>query len=444
MAGADDAMQARRVLIVSRESPPSLGPPTIRIAKLAKYLPTFGWEPVILSAPTDHAWFIDRELEADVGSAEILRVPRLLARAIHPTAGVRRGSDGTEPSMNRAWRTVVRLRSSAARNLLVPDGSVLWAIPAARRAAQLVDEFDAVLTSAPPYSTHLVGNTLRTRHGIPWVADYRDNWTTNPMHRRNPLVHALNTRLERRFMTNAGAVVVVSDAAGREIAARFPGVATRTVVAMNGYDLDDLPPEAPRPLEFEIVHAGTLDERRDPRPFFVALGRLAGRDGGFAGTTRLRLIGSAPEWAIESARSSLGAGRVTYDGLVSHREALVRASKAAVLLGLTTVAEAGTAGLTSKVFEYLALGRPILMLAPHGPGRDLISSSGAGLVADPDDIPGIEEALRQLHSEWAAGVTRAASPEVLAPLTRLETARHVALALDAACHLQGLTRRRRG
>jgi glycosyltransferase involved in cell wall biosynthesis len=442
VAAADTGPQRRRVLIVSRESPPSLGPPTIRVAKLAKYLPDFGWEPVILSAPTDHAWFVDHELEADVGSVKTIRVPRLFARAIHPTAGVGRGPNATEPTMSRARRTVVRLRSTVARDLLVPDGSVLWAIPAARQAVRLVGEFDAVLTSAPPYSTHLVGNMLCARQGLPWVADYRDNWTTNPMHRRNPVLHALNKRLERRFMATAGAVVVVSDAAGDEIAAEFPGVASRTFVAMNGYDPDDIPPRAPRPNEFEIVHAGTLDERRDPRPFLEALRRLAVRDSEFAESTRLHLIGVAPEWAVQAARSSLAEGRVTYDGLLSHREAMIRASRAAVLLGLTTAAEAGTAGLTSKVFEYLALERPVLMLAPDGPARALISTSGAGLVAGPDDVPGIEAALARLHHEWASGVVRAASPDVLARLTRQQTARHVALALDAACDRQGSKRRR--
>jgi glycosyltransferase involved in cell wall biosynthesis len=211
---------------------------------------------------------------------------------------------------------------------------------------------------------------------------------------------------------------------------------------MNGYDPDDIPPRAPRPNEFEIVHAGTLDERRDPRPFLEALRRLAVRDSEFAESTRLHLIGVAPEWAVQAARSSLAEGRVTYDGLLSHREAMIRASRAAVLLGLTTAAEAGTAGLTSKVFEYLALERPVLMLAPDGPARALISTSGAGLVAGPDDVPGIEAALARLHHEWASGVVRAASPDVLARLTRQQTARHVALALDAACDRQGSKRRR--
>lgn len=433
MREADSQARRRRLLIVSRESPPSLGPPTIRVTKLAKYLPDFGWDPVILSAPVDHAWYIDPDLEADIGSVEVVRVPRLLARVAHPTAGVGRESDVAAPKIGRARRIVVRLRAGTARTLLVPDASVLWAIPAARRAARLRVAYDAVLTSAPPFSTHLVGEWLRKRHGLPWVAEYRDNWTANPLHRRNPLLHELNTRIERRFMSHAGAVVVVSDAAADEIAIRFPGVADRTFVAMNGYDPDDIPPQAPRPTEFEIVHAGTLDERRDPRAVFEALRRLAADDAGFAASVRLRLLGTVPPWAVALAREALGIGRVTYDGLVSHHEALVRASRAAVLLGLTTTAEAGTAGLTSKLFEYLALRRPILMLAPDGPARGLIAASDAGLVVGPDDIPGIMDALRLLHAEWEAGVTRVASPEILASLTRRETARHVAAALDAAC-----------
>jgi glycosyltransferase involved in cell wall biosynthesis len=236
--------------------------------------------------------------------------------------------------------------------------------------------------------------------------------------------------------------VVVSDAAAVELGEAFPGIASRLHVAPNGYDPDDLPEPAPRPALFEITYAGSLYERRDPSPFLAALAGLMAASPQMREATRLRLMGRVEGRIVEEARASIGAERVVFDGLLPHRETLSRASRAAVLLGITTSAEAGGAGFTSKIFEYLGLQRPVLMLAPAGPARDLVVRSGGGLVADPGDAPAISAALAQLFDEWAAGSERRSDPAVLAGLTRRATARAVAGALDDAVAAAAAARRK--
>ena len=152
----------RRLLLISRELPPAIGPHPIRVAKLAKYLPAFGWRPTILTVPVDHAWATDDTLLADLDGIDVIRVPRLLSRVAPPATGNR----GTGTRAHDAG-TGTRARTGLARRLLLPDRDVLWAIPAARAAARLADRFDAVMTTAPPFSTHLVGYWLSRRHGLP-------------------------------------------------------------------------------------------------------------------------------------------------------------------------------------------------------------------------------------------------------------------------------------
>ena len=147
---------------------------------------------------------------------------------------------------------------------------------------------------------------------------------------------------------------------------------------------------------------------------------------------RLRLMGHVADWVVQGAGTAIGVERVTFDGLLPHREALARAARAAVLLGITTRAEAGGVGFTSKLFEYLGLQRPVLMLAPAGPARDLVHRSGGGLVADPGDVSSIACAMKQLFDEWASSTERKSDQTVLAGLTRRATAEAVAGALDAA------------
>lgn len=433
--------ERRRVLIVSRELPPSIGPHPIRVAKLAKYLPEFGWDPTILSVPSDHVVDRDELLVSELGETPIIRVPRLMARLAPPATSARNLQASTPATAPTPDSSRPRLKNRIVRALLIPDSSILWAWPAARRAAAIATQFDAVFTTAPPFSTHLIGNHVARAQDLAWVAEYRDNWTVNPLYRRSAPVQWINRRLEQRCLAATSAVVVVSDQAAAELREAFPGIASRVHVARNGYDPDDLPAPAPRPALFEIVYMGSLDLARDPRPFFAALGNAVAARPEILDAVRLRLIGHVVDWVVEAAVESIGAGRVVFDGLLPHREALARAGRAAVLLGITTQGEAGGAGFTSKLFEYLGLQRPVLMLASAGPARDLVQRSGGGITADPTDVAAISAAVQQLFGEWSSGAERLGDPAVRAGLTRRSTAENVAGALDAALEARSRGRR---
>lgn len=417
----------RRVLIVTREYPPAIGPHSIRVAKLVTHLAAFGWSASVVTTPVDHAWAHDATLADAVAGIETRRIARLFTRVVHPRAGLdtRPGPELPSPDdWHPGWR-------GRLAGLLLPDSSLLWAIPAARAAARDSDAIDVVVTTGPPFSTHLVGVWLR-RRGIPWVAEYRDNWTTNPLYRRARPIQALLRRLERWLLHRAGAVVVVSEEARAEMIESFPFVAGRIVVAPNGFDPDDLPPETGRPGTFEIAYAGSLHRRRDPSTLFAVLGHLSAARVDLRRDLRLRLMGNIPRWVVDKARVAIGGDAVSADGLLPHRAALERAGRAAVLLVVSSLAEAGSAAMTSKFLEYLGLRRPILLLAPDGPARRLLAELGVGIGADPTDEPAIEAAVLTLYAEWAADRERRADPGRLAGFTRRATAECVAQALDAA------------
>lgn len=419
-------MVQRRVLLVAREFPPSGGAPSIRLAKLAKYLPALGWDVEVLTVPEDHAWSPDPTLMADLPSAlPVHRVPRLLAGAVHPASGAADAAGELVPG----WRR--RLVGA----FLLPDAGVLWSIPAIRAVRRLGRGVDAVLTSAPPFSTHLIGFGLP--EGVAWVADYRDNWTTNPDFGRGKLAHALNGLLERRVLRRAGAVTVVSEAARRELLGLGPELADRIRVAMNGFDPDDLPRVAPDRDVFRLVYAGSMRHHRDPTPLLRALAAAARHDPELGTQLRVELIGRIPD-SLKMQAEGILPGRVVVPGFVPHRDALGRSAAAAVQVVLSARSEAGEAALTSKLFECLALRRPVLFIGPEGPGAGLVRRLGAGEVVEPGDEQGLASALRRLVVDWRAGAERVASPEALEPFTRVGTAQAVAAALDLA-----VSRRRR-
>ena len=310
----------RRLVVVARDFPPAGGAPSIRVAKLAKYLPRFGWQALVITAPPDHAWVHDTSLLAELPrSLAVHRIPRLFARSLPPAEMASRA----QPEVRAHF--VQRLATLA----LVPDRSILWAIPALQAVRSLPFRPDAILTSAPPFSTHLVGLLTRGSE-IPWVADYRDNWTTNPDYRGPWPLRGVNRMLERWTLARAQAVLAMSDAACAELASVLPSARGRILVAPNGYDPEDLPERSDwsdRPERFSLVYAGSIRSTRDPRPLFRALSRLIADDPSFAADVDFRMFGTIPDSVVSLAQGLLGSERTHMGGFIPHREALREASR---------------------------------------------------------------------------------------------------------------------
>jgi glycosyltransferase involved in cell wall biosynthesis len=379
-----------KCLLVSFYFPPAGGGGVQRPLKLAQYLPAMGIETHVL-APDDPRW---------VHRDDALRAPS--QAWVHRARYV--GVSGGKPSEVLAGtHGLDRLATHARlqlRRLVVPDENATWAltaIPAGIRIAREHD-IDVVVSTSPPPSTHLIAAAIARATGARWVADLRDSLVAHA-HRRadstaTRVKSSLHRRVARLVAARADAITCVSDAIAEET--RSLGPRGRVFTIANGCDFDDVAGLERHPSErFRITHTGSFFGRRDPRPFLQALhdSRLdvAAR---FLGDFRP----ADREWA-----ESLGLGdrlellpyapRATSLGLQRDSEAL-----------LLLIPEAGGRGrgvLSGKVFEYVAVGRPILAaVPPDGAAAELIRETGAGVVAPPDDPVAIREALEGLHARW--------------------------------------------
>jgi glycosyltransferase involved in cell wall biosynthesis len=382
-----------KVLLVSLYYPPAGGGGVQRTLKTATHLPALGIETHVL-APDDPKWVHrDDELEPPT-QAWVHRARYLGPRGRRP-ADELHGTSGLE-------RLGVQTRLFG-RRLLVPDENVPWnltAIPAAIRIARR-EGIDVVLTTSPPSSVHFVGAAVKRATGARWVADLRDSLVAHPHRRAERRLVRIKEQGERGVAAlvarYADAVVAAAEAIADEARTLEPRGPVVTIA--NGSDFDDFAGLEHHPSErFRITHAGSFFGRRDPRPFLTALADskldvVARFVGDFRPADR--------EWAEE-----LGLGdRLELIPYVPRRRSLElqRDSEALLLL----IPEAGGRGrgvLSGKVFEYLAAERPVLaVVPPDGAAAELVRETGAGVIAPPDDVPAIREALEGLHARWRAG-----------------------------------------
>lgn len=373
--------------------PPAGGGGVQRPLKLAQYLPALGFETHVL-APDDPRW-VHRDPE--------LRTPTQAwvhrARYVGPSGGkpgeLVRGKEGLELAL-------ARLRVQG-RRLVVPDENATWAVTAVPAAIRIVREhgIDAVLTTSPPPSVHLVGAAVKRATGVAWVADLRDSILGHAHRRADSLgtrtKAAMHGRVARLVASYADAITCVSEAITDETRGLEPQGTVTTIA--NGCDFDDVVGLERHPSDrFRITHTGSFFGRRDPKPFLLALA-----DSGL--DVRARFLGDFRE-ADRAYAEDLGLSErvelIPYAPR-SASLALQRDSEALLLL----IPEAGGRGkgvLSGKVFEYLAVGRPILAaVPPDGAAAALIRDTGAGVVVDPDDPEAIRVGLEELHGRWAAG-----------------------------------------
>ena len=430
----------KRLLFVTYYFPPSGGSGVQRGLKFVKYLPEFGWRPTVLTVRPESASWPDPDPDSVADIPEGTRVERtgawdpyawyarLLGRKKKEVISVGfTGEDGAVP--RRRFARWIRA------NMFLPDARVGWVPFAAARARTLMrQQYDAVLTTGPPHSTHFAGLALRRTHGMPWLADFRDPWTEIYFYPELPMtapVRALDAFLERRILRNADGFVVVSPSMQRRFAER--GYASEVIE--NGFDPADFEETASSHAvsgdAFVVAHVGNMSRTQNPEALWKALsGPETASDWP---DLQFRFTGHTDASVLASASATCPGVRLDTLPYVPHRTAIGRMREAALLLLSINRVEGAEGIATGKLYEYLASGRPVLALGPaNGDAARILQETGAGRMFDFDDADGARAFLHSHYEAWRAGSPmQGAPPDRIARYSRREQARRLAALLSS-------------
>jgi glycosyltransferase involved in cell wall biosynthesis len=324
--------------------------------------------------------------------------------------------------------------------VLVPEPLVLAWVPFALPGALRLHgarRFDAVITTSPPESAHLIGRSL-ARRGAAWVADVRDAWNFEPLRPPFPtgVQRRLDERLERGLLGAADVVTCVSRPAADDLRSR---VGADVELVPNGWDPELAPSAAAGgtggdgaarlldPDRVSLVYTGRFGSYgRDPRPLIAALRELAASEPKSAARLELVLAGPFTEEELKILRTDVAPARIAPVGSLPRPDALALQRAADALLLLASPARSQLANL--KLFEYLAAGPPLLALAGGTEAGRIVAETDAGEVVRSDDVPAIVEALRRL----AAGETEPPDPDRVREYSYPAVAERMADAVERA------------
>ena len=396
-----------------------------RLRALAKYLPQFGWEPIVI---VPDLGFIPKENDdlncriiyteyEDMFSHFSNKFKKSNSSEADDSKGSRDSRDSIEfndeklkDSTSYSNPIASKAISIAGEVFAYPDGMKYWHESAFKEASKIMDEeeIDAIISSSWPITCHTIAKDLKEHHDIPWIADLRDLWNLNPYVSHTFIRDYFEKRLELKTFENADALTTTTDLAAETLSTLHP--MSRIVPILSGYDKDDFKfleelvskndnfsNDFSEKLKF--IYAGSLyGGKRDPTYLFEAIRQL--EDEGKLDSSKISIEFYGDSTGLEEIASRYGLLDIVHiGGKIAHEEVLKKQLNSDVLLLISWDNEKEKMFIPGKIYEYFALKKPVLSIGyKEGSLKDLIEGTKVGYHVS--SLESTKEALLNIYDEF--------------------------------------------
>ncbi len=382
----------RKVLFICYFFPPVGGAGVQRPVKFIKYLHRFGWDVTVLTVENPSVPVFDESLFDDIPEATVIHKARTFepgyqykARLARPDGVAHVSSPEKKVSFIQGAKRVLR---SVVGILLQPDPQILWFPTAYRKAVEVLREtpHDIIFSTAPPYSSLLLGRWLKRKTGLPLVLDYRDEWDLSSTYlensKRDRISLFIQQRMQRAILRSSDGLVATTAAStwrvierAREFGARLPGICI-----YNGFDDADFSAIPEHSTEkktdgkLRIVYTGTLWNLTTVEPLVKAIIQLSAQQPTLMDKLELIFVGRkmSHQLVLLEQLGSTGCHLHIQD-YCEHSEAISLMNSADVLCLLLSDVDGAERVVPAKLFEYLAMNKEILAITPKGETADIVS-----------------------------------------------------------------------
>ena len=393
----------QKVLIVTYYWPPGSGAGVQRWLKFSRYLPQFGWEPIILTIDPDYAAYpaIDNSMTNEV--PENLIVHRTKARdyfRFYKKDKSKIPSSGFASDEEKGYKSLIT--RFIRGNFFIPDPRKGWNKYAFRKACKIIDNegIKHIITTSPPHSTQLIGLKLKRKYpAIKWIADLRDPWTDIYYYKEfypTWLSYAIDSSFEKSILQSADRIITVGKSLKELFCSKIPGLESKFEVITNGFDEEDFEGlVSSKPGIFTISYIGTLSGSYPLKGFLNALKEFGGNGRNF----RLKFVGTVSLKQKETILNSSAGSKTEFVKYASHSAAIRYMLDSSALLLIIPDHRSSRSIITGKLFEYIASGRPIICIGPAGgDAAEIIANHAAGKTFHYSEEGPINEYLNYIAS----------------------------------------------
>jgi len=434
----------KKALIIAYYFPPAGGSAVQRILKFVKYLPQYGWQPVVLTAREKDYDLRDNSLCDEIPpGAKIYRTPVPDLYQLYEQLG-KKSNNGTVDI------STISVKEGSEQNFLkrialfvrsfffIPDARIGW-LPTTLWVGQKIirkEKIDLIFVSAPPFTATLIGGILGKLTGLPWVSDYRDPWTQAYFYFPRPAGAAcFESSLENRLLHWTNRIVTINQPLFNLLSDKYGSdLQKKGVIIPNGFDPEDFMNIKPhKDSNFTITYTGTLNAKMEPSTFLTAVQNLCKQDPRFSKHVKIRFIGRVGEDVKELIHEKDMKDQIHFLDHLPHAGCLQYMLGSDMLLLLIPEDKTSPLIMTGKLFEYLKSGNPILCLSENSIAAEIVRETQAGWTVAAKDVERIQSIVKDAFTRWGKGqklITKPVRKELINRFDRKKAAEKLANLFD--------------
>ena len=322
----------KKVLIITYYFPPSGGPGVQRVLKFVKYLPEFGWEPIVLTVKEGDYPARDESLLKEIPpSLKVFRTPILEPYGLYRSITGKKPGSAVDvnniPKKGDRKNFAERIAEFVRATFFIPDARIGWLLTGVKEAKKIIESehIDAIYSSSPPYTCAVIARNVHRATGKPWIAGFRDPWTgflSTPD--RWFLPKKIDEHLERSCFEEATRVEVAWRGILLDLHKKYPGVPLDKASHLpNGFDSADFPSASfHRNDKFTVTYTGSMYGVRNPRTFLKAVSNLIAAGKIDPKKIRLKFIGRFGGEVMEMFREPSVADCIEVFPYLPHSESI--------------------------------------------------------------------------------------------------------------------------
>ena len=406
-----------RILMITYTFPPAGGAAVQRPTKFIKYLRCFGYEPVVVTTGRDNSVIasFDESLEKDIPPGmEIIRISdEYIMKSLNSKEKMQEIVDLLITVTEDKEYVRSLFDYSIENNIhMLPDVRLLWAYKCIRYIEDNIDlsKIASVWTTVPYYSCNFVGHYFKKKYGLPWIADYRDLWTSSNKYaalytRFSNYDVMLQRPLEKRLLMETDCIVVAGGKWEKTFRESLNLTENKIVEITNGYDEDDftfINEKKNKNDVFTLCYNGRMHHQcRNPHQIIRIITDLIDEQKISCDKICWVINGQVSDQFLEEIKKVDKYGIIHMNGQVDHDTCVQFGIDSDLMIFYGEPGENGWINYPGKFYEYLRIGRPILCISGHGSFQeDILEKCNLGKNFDSNEDDQIKEYIFDQYYDW--------------------------------------------
>jgi glycosyltransferase involved in cell wall biosynthesis len=385
----------KQVLVISYYFPPMGLSGVQRTLKFVKYLPYFGWDPVVVTTNSAAYYAYDDTLLDDLhNEIKIYRTDEDVAKYLK--------SNPDEKNLKYPSKFRQKINRIVSQAIFQPDSRILWKKHAIKACEKAIEEnnIQAIFATAPPFTDFLVAKEISDKYDIPYMIDYRDLWIDNAFYVYvTPFHKNYSSKLEAQVLNNSSKIIVITRHMKEMLIQRYSHISHDDIkIIPHGFDPEDfdgLDNYKRNNDKFTITHSGLFPDDLTPQYFLEAVAEFI-KQNNAENKISLKFIGIMRDEHIELIEKYNLTENTELYGYISHREAIQKLIESDILWFMIT----NNIATPSRMFEYIGSRKPFIACVPEGNIRDIAENSEVARTCDPKDVNSIYNSIQYFYNLW--------------------------------------------